>query len=273
MTRTMMKDCVGISMNGVQHSVPEGVSLNGDTPRQSPFHDDLVAYKNVNYKLSDGTWEDLVRSDTELTLFTTKWFDYRQLTPLHATRLYIDAYGEIYRRHYRRNFDQRAAKHISVISVDKLWGDGDEPNFDAKKRRAFNGCWRGRVLADALGIPYDVYIDLAFQMRLSYWNRATMPQPTHLYSEMVVEKVQERWEEMQKHHLYLAADPAYMVQNYVGARHQDDYHEWLFKQAALRSNPPQFLAQFINSDQLPLDKVEARFDETTLERVNRWVLA
>lgn len=251
-----MKDCVGISMDMLHEASELNKASSG---RNSPLEDDLFAWKYVSKELMDH----------ELGLFASKWFDYRQLTPLQATRLYIQAYGDIYRRHYRANFDRRAAEHVKPLSVDGIWA-GLLENI-SKSRRAFIGCWRGRQIADFLCMPYEVYIDLALQFRLNYWQQRNMPQPTHLYSEMVVEKVQERWEELQTRKLYLAEDNAYIVQNYVGARHQDDYHEWLMTQAGKRTNPAQFLARFIEDDLLPKEKVEARYDEFMLERVNRYL--
>lgn len=261
------KDCIGIWMNGGLHNEDQGSSLLGDDPRLSPIEDDILSYRRVSY-------ENLLTQDTELNAFATKWFDYREMTPLQATRHYIEAFGSLYRKHYRLNFDRKAADYITVPTVDSVMGALTETKDakSAKLKRTFNACWRGRVIADHLGMPYDVYIDLALEYRLSYWQRRHMPEPTQLYSEMVVEKTQERWEELQARKLYLSHEPVYMVQNYRGARHQDDYHEWLFKQAFMRSNPPEFIARFINEDRLPLDKVQVRLDEFQMERVSRRLL-
>lgn len=259
-----MKGCDGISMEPVQTSGQdlEKASI-GDIPRESPIDDDMLAYRFVT---------DKRLLDFELELFATKWFDYRELTPLQATRLYIEAFVQKYREHYRVNFDAIAGKYVTPISIEKIWKGMREQNLSRRDKANFVGCWRGRQCADALGMPYDVYVDLALTARLNYWNRRNMPQPTHLYSEMVVEKVQERWEELQARKLYLSDRPAYLVQNYAGIAHQDDYHEWLMKQAGLRSNPAEFLACFVNEDVLPLEKVESRYDEHMLERIRRYVL-
>lgn len=276
---TTMKDCVGISMTEGLRDVSETTSV-GDIERVSPIEDDAMAWLFVT---------DKKLLEFELELYASKWFDYRELTSFQATRLYMEAFGDAYRKHYRINIDRSAAEHIKPVTVEKVMKGLEEsrtaPPADAgpqmikerdkrikKARTAFIGCWRGRQVADALGMPYDVYCDLAFEYRMNFWNRATMPQPTHLYSEMVVEKIQERWEELQARKLYLSDKPAYMVQNYAGIAHQDDYHEWLMKQAGMRANPPFFLAQFVDDDLLPLDKLEARYDEHVMERVGRYLL-
>jgi hypothetical protein len=122
-----------------------------------------------------------------------------------------------------------------------------------------------------MGMPYKLYIRTIMTSRLKYWQQRHLPQPHQLYGRIDVERCMTKWEEMQAGSMYLAEHSAYMVQNYQGIAHQDDYHEWLFKQASLRQNPPVYLAQFINDDLLPFDKVAARYDEDTLERIHRHI--
>ncbi|MBA8881754.1 hypothetical protein [Phyllobacterium myrsinacearum] len=225
----------------------------------SPLEDDILVWHIVGKPLLEH----------ELELFASKWFDYRELTPLAATRRYIDVYGEIYKRHFAENLDSRAAQYVKPLTVEKVF-DGLAQGL-RKYKRWFIGFWRGRQVADALGMPYHLYIDLALKFRMRYWNQRHLPQPEHLFGELDVEKIQKRWEEMQSTRLYLSDEPAYIMQNYRGIGHQDDYHEWLMKQAGLRSNPPEFLARFVNDDLLPLEKIENRYDDFMVERVNRYL--
>jgi hypothetical protein len=206
-------------------------------------------------------------------LFQTKWFDYRHMTNLQATKAYIEAYGAVYRRHYAQEFDRERAEHVRVLDFNQMMGAlrGDDKKSATKAKSRFVGCWRGRQIADALGMPYDSYIDLAIGYRMRRWKQGYMPQPQHLYHEYDVEKIQARWEEMQTGRIYVAEHPAYLVQNYQGIAHQDDYHEWLFKQAQLRRNPGETLARFINDDQMPYEKAMARSDEYTAEMIKRYL--
>jgi hypothetical protein len=98
------------------------------------------------------------------------------MTPLQGRPwLYVDSYGAIYRR-YAREFDKRAAEFIkpSMLRGIKagLLSSGQEiPPY-------LLGCWRGRQFANALGMPYDVYIDLAFvQLRMRLGSATTCHQP------------------------------------------------------------------------------------------------
>ena len=98
-----------------------------------------------------------------------------------------------------------------------------------------------------------------------------MPQPQHLYHEIDVTDTVARWEEMQAGMIFMANHPVYLVQNYCGLAQQNDYHEWLFKQAEFRAEPGELLANFIDADQLPLDKVEARVSSYIFDQVEHYL--
>lgn len=242
-------------MQSVNHDI------NPVFERDDPLEDDLFTFQRVSPKLLEH----------ETGLYRTKWFDYRMITPLQATRQYIDAYGEIYRRHFRANFDSTASQYIKTLSVDGIWQqmNSNDDKVRRKAMRSFTGCWRGRQVADAMGIPYRLYIDMALRARLDFWKQRNMPQASQLYSLMVVERVHERWLELQGSQLYLSDDPAYLVQNYAGIPHQDDYHEWLMRLAGMRANPAFYLARFVKEDVLPIDKLAARYDDDMMERIER----
>lgn len=234
--------------------------IDFDRVRENPITDDelmmrLVPDKNVR--------------ELELGLYTAKWFDYRHLTPIQATALYIENYGEIYRHKYEQNYDVLTAELISTDTFSKLLVDIDNPKKATKTRTKVSSYWRGRQFADALGIPYEVYIDLAIEYRLRYWKQRYLPKPGHLYGDMILEKVQVRWEEIQPSRLYLADHPVYLAQNYCGLPHQDDYHEWVFYQAHIRTDTPLFLARMINTHVLPEGKVRGRVSETEMMTIEQ----
>ncbi|OWZ90482.1 hypothetical protein B9J07_28260 [Sinorhizobium sp. LM21] len=208
--------------------------------------------------------------------WSNKWFDYRHMTLLQATHRYMEVYGDIYRRIYAREFDRERAEHIKPLNFELILAAlRPEGQAEAKKvtkaKKQLVGCWRGRQIADMLGCPYDVYIDLAFTYRMRRWKQNTMPQPFHLYHEYDVEKIAERWEELQASKLYRAEHAAYMVQNYQNLPQQNDYHEWLFKQAKLRSNPAEWIATFIDENALPVEKVQTRTDIPEWEMIERYL--
>lgn len=230
-----------------------------DEIRINPIDDDEVCLKFIRKEFQE----------FDLGLYATKWFDYRHMTPLQATRLYIEKFSEAYKTAFRREIDHERGQFVRGLDLDQmLTGLGQ----GATKHKAnFIGCWRGRQVADALGMPYEIYLDLAISYRLRRWNRTTLPRPCHLYHEYDVEKIQLRWEEMQAAQIYTSSHPAYLVQNYQNIPHQNDYHEWLFKQAAMRSNAPFYLAAFVENDQLFMNKIEARFGADAIEQVESYL--
>jgi hypothetical protein len=234
-------------------------SVIDDTPRPDPIEDDLVAFRFID--------KEFLAMEPEL--YRSKWFDYRMMTPLQATRHYIEAFGEVYRDYFAVEFSKTKSKFIKVPSIDQIF-EGLAV-LSKKHMRMFSGMWRGRQVADAIGMPYKDYIHTVMGLRLRFWSQGHLPQAGHLYRSEDVEKTLEKWEEMQAARLYLSDEPAYMIENYDAIAHQDDYHEWLFKQASLRGNPWYVLAQFVNQNRLPLDKVEARFDPDLVERVHRHI--
>lgn len=205
----------------------------------------------------------------DLQLFTAKWFDYRHMTAFDATSHYIETYGTVYRRFYRREVDRERAEHLKVDTMPILIGriNADDDKSTELKRR-LTSYWRGRQVADALGMPYEVYIEEAFTARLRYWNQRYLPKPGHLYDDRVIDLVQKRWEEIQDAVMMMSDHPAYRAQNYVGAAQQNDYHEWLFTQLGRRNNDPVRFAELINDNALPYEKVQSRlgvqFDEVQM---------
>lgn len=198
----------------------------------------------------------------DLQLFTAKWFDYRHMTAYDATAHYMECYAQVYRRLYRREVDKDRAEHLKLDTMPILYSrivNGDDKLTELKRR--LTSYWRGRQVADALGMPYEIYIEEAITARLRYWNQRYLPKPGHLYDDHVIDAVQKRWEEIQEAIFMTADHPAYLNQNYVGAAQQNDYHEWLFAQLGRRNDDPERYADLINEHALPYEKVQSRLGE------------
>lgn len=193
----------------------------------------------------------------EKELFGTKWFDYRFMTPFEATMKYVDDFVAVGRMIYRREFDLERSQHIHIMSSMMLRRKLST-GLDVKTKAALTGYWRGRQVADALCMPYFEYINLALTYRMRMWQRTYLPKPSQLYGEEIVEKIQARWEEQMQSSFYYSDHHAYLGQNYVGLPAQNDYHEFLFKQAEGTTNKWYHIARFVNEGILPIQKVEAR---------------
>lgn len=239
-------------------------SAHLDPVRGPPLEDDIVAWEFI---------QDRKTLAFEADLMALKWFDYRHMTPLQATRLYIQAYTDAYSRFVREVQDIELARVISPTNIDSIFRKlalGSGPKFTNGKSQ-LKSAWHGRQVADLLGVPYDVYVNKAMELRLRYWNRAQLPQMRHLYGEMIIDRMPGEWFELQGASLYLSDHPAYLVQNYCGTQAQNDYHEWLFRQAEMRPDKPAIMARFINDDLISYEKVRARTTVDDFQRVHQFL--
>src|SRR5690242_19007626 len=86
------------------------------------------------------------RRQEERDLHHTKWFDFRFMSPVDATRQFAQHYEEQFKAAWRRNFDlEDAAKKRPLPSGDLL-----------NTQNEWNAMWRARQAADVLGIPYEL---------------------------------------------------------------------------------------------------------------------
>lgn len=204
---------------------------------------DYFAWVNIKPK-----WLDI-----ELSCRGTCWFDYRFLHPFDATMKYIEAFNVVYREMYRRYMNYKAFEHIRVLEPKDM-----VENFD-KNRAAIIGCWHGRQVADAMGIPYEAYITDAYELRLRYWKRRYLPRPLALYSPLIVDQMPAMWQRRQENKMLFSEHPNFFAESYRDTKDQNDHHEWIFNQARLRSNPAQAVTDMVNRMLLPADKAQARY--------------
>jgi hypothetical protein len=128
----------------------------------------------------------------ELSLFQTKWFDYRLMHPVTATYLYAHEFVKSYRRYYAMTIDCGKARYVKGYSGKDPWLIKNAMMFV-----------KGRRQADKLGTPYDFYINAAYEfLYVKKWKH--LPRPCHLYAEDVIEFVDNKWREYSRSALMLA---------------------------------------------------------------------
>jgi hypothetical protein len=225
----------------------------------------------------------------ETALFRGKWFDYRFMNPVQATYLYAHEYTKAYKRAFSNNIDSTRADHVKPLNCETLFTVPEITEADntpkliekkkkaiAYKKRTIAAIWKGRMVADAMGMPYDIFLDRAFHWTLRFWQQAHLPRPSHLYSDLVTDRATIDWETRQKDEFFYSTLPQYkngayretteFLQNndrFNGTmlHAQNAHHEWLLDQCMNRRNGHAILAQMVFHDQvLPIEKVEARLD-------------
>ena len=202
----------------------------------------------------------------ETALFQTKWWDYRFMSPFEATMSFIDTFGIEARKIYARDIDFERAEYIKVSNATTI-REGLEKNDD-KVKRYFSGFWRGRQVADAIGIPYATYISHAMSERLRAWQRAYLPNPTQIYRDFEVSKVVARWDEMKASRIHFAEHHAYLAQNFRGMPDQVRYHDYLLEEAGKRlMHFDTLLADFVRDDRIPIEVIADRYGHGKVDQI------
>lgn len=209
---------------------------------------DILAFRHVRPE-----WREY-----ETSLMTSKWWDYRFMNPVAATYLYAHYYREEFKAMYRKAINHKAAEFINPLKVNDLF---------MGKPALISGMWRGRQHADAMGIPYNLYIRFAMEARMAYWARAAMPQPQHLYSEMVTDIVQAKWLEHLEGFFMTGHHEAYKVANYAHLTTQDQHIEWLFTQAAKRQNVQSALVSLCEAGMIARGDIQNFYNAEVADRV------
>jgi hypothetical protein len=196
--------------------------------------------------------------DIERALMTGKWFDYRFMSPVAATYLFAHEFKKAYKLAYRKNIDTTRGEYVRPLPDDLFDIKGLTTDKLKSRKRMISGIWRARQVADAMGVPYDIYLASAFHWTLRYWNQNYLPRPQHLYTDLVTDRTAIDWVEHQKVRFHYSKNPGYTNAKYVDLKVQNDHHEYLFEQIANRGNRPELLAAFIDEDLIPLEKINSR---------------
>lgn len=130
----------------------------------------------------------------DVELFETKWWDYRTMHPTQATLYFHQQYKLIGADFVAKYVDMDMGKGMRIGHARN--------DLRAAKVHQVRGFWRARQTADAIGVPYDVYLRVAFQHffdNYRYFQSAksgkqVLPYSTQLYSQAIVDKAITEWQ-------------------------------------------------------------------------------
>jgi hypothetical protein len=117
------------------------------THKKRRFDDAVFSAINLEHK----------RLTVERELLDIKWFGYRFLSPLAATKLFYDTYRKLRVDFVREHKDCELADRLPIVSFENY----------AKNPKNLAMAWSARQAADTFCVPYEVYIE--FGMR--FWSR------------------------------------------------------------------------------------------------------
>lgn len=208
----------------------------------------------------------------EAELYSTKHWDYRFMHPAQATQLFAHCYGQAKKHAVERRTDiwigrnMRGIKQASIFDMDS---------------RSITGFWKGRQMADRLGIPYDFYCEYVMLFAdVARWENLPTPVqtygrsvPEHLkttdYAVSMVEFIGRRWLERTATSNVYAKHPAYLVENYVGGNEQNLYLNFLSDKIKHSNYPEAVLASLLDNGQLSHDLVRQIFPKTGESLIRR----
>jgi len=189
----------------------------------------------------------------EADLFQTKHWDYRFLHPTQATQLFAHCYAQAKKHAVERRTDIWVGRNMKGIKAESV--------FDLT-RQSITGFWKGRQMADRLGIPYDFYCEYAMLFAdVARWDNLPTPVqtysmnvPEHLrttdYAVSMVQFIGSRWNDRCANQNVYATHPAYLSENYSGGSAQNAYLNYLSDKIRESSFPAAVLACVLDKKQI-----------------------
>ncbi len=205
---------------------------------------------------------DCIQSDIiakERNLLTQKWFDYRFMSPVDATLLFIECYNKSYKNHWRRHFD--------VGESEKR--HGLKPGELPRDPRTLTSIWLARQFADSLSVPYERFFEVVFPLWIDAGQR--LPRPNQLYSpkwaDNVTRLVHAKSREYMASTLQWSLLPHYRTSAGVATELREIHVEWCLELLKERFGRPDQIARAVYELELVPEAVAtAAFGEEKMER-------
>lgn len=199
-------------------------------------------------------------------VYSTKWWDYRRLSPGHSFLLFTNHYYRTFRLSARKVLAHKARDHRMAQLIGVGSTQYQTEDIWERDKAHITGMMKAMLVADSYGIPYDKYCSTSFECAIdNAWTR--LPRPNQMYSDKLGALTVNRWNDISSERLFIAHHPLYLLENYVGRPVQDEYREWLIDQIATRDNPVPALSQAVyGRAQIPEDMARNHFPAATLNR-------
>lgn len=150
---------------------------------------------------------ELLNREAELIL--VKWPGYRFMTPMQATRYFLDVYEALYTEFYRTNIDATSARPHKTTIWDTT-----------QRNRAMTQLWEARQRADELGLPYEAVMRFAFEFHYGRISRGKQPLqlfPLKVDNPTWHKMFEKKHEDLLDYHIVRDLDsPIYRNENFLG---------------------------------------------------------
>lgn len=205
-------------------------------------------------------------------LFRTKHWDYRFLHPAQATQLFAHCYAQAKKHAVERRTDIWVGRNMKGLKDPVIY------SLDA---RTITGFWKGRQMADRMGMPYDFYCEAAMLFAdVARWEN--LPTPIQLYSDNVPEHLRttdfavsmltfigSKWLDRIQTSIPYATHEAYLVENFKGGPEQIAYLNYLGDKIRESNYPAAVLASVLEKGQISHEIVRQIFPKTGDSLINQ----
>lgn len=125
------------------------------------------------------TWIDGKLLQQEPSVQQMAWVQYRYMTPLERTELFTKTYFNEYVSLIKKHFPDADASKKQPVDVE----------FVGNEAGVMSSLWSARLAADALGMPYDLYLRTVMEEHIvkDRWKRP--PRPNQLYGKLDAPRV------------------------------------------------------------------------------------
>lgn len=185
----------------------------------------------------------------EVSLFATKWFDYRRLHPVQATYLFAHHYEVAYRRSYAMTRDVVAAEFTKPLRASDLFESADVLSV-----------WRARQACDSIGVPYDFYAHRALEHSVKNGWRF-IPRPNQIYTDSMVDDVREAWE--------VRCGDILQIVNDAELFETHELKDWYIKQLKRRLSPAYAASRLLTLGAMTTEDIRNALGSVVADKANR----
>ena len=221
-------------------------------------------------------WSGKLRK-AESDLFQSKWWDYRHLTVVEATRLFGQCFSGETRRIIRAHIDDTPPK-LLMDGTYKDWeplqkGDIFRPPLRETAVKAWkskiHSLIRARQDCDRAGVPYPFYMRVALRHwyfgRYYFIQHRTMPSTAMLNSPECYNAVLQSWMEAIASQIQVATHDRYRLPQSEAHPDIEAHQVWLCKQIARKPEPKYALRKFMQLGFLSREIAEQHFSPMQLQ--------
>lgn len=187
--------------------------------------------------------------EVEREIAHEKWFAYRFMSPLAATKLFVSLYRQRFRRFIEQHRDREQGRRSVGLSFSLFDDAGPQ----------LTRVWKARQHADRHGLPYDLLIDFGFEFAgRRKWHHA--PTPDQMFgSKGSVDEWTRKFEAFAVENLPLIVDgmsalAPYQTEHYRGLNDQDEFRRFLLTHMSAPGKPwaTKLATHCVNKRHLPL---------------------